>query len=90
MNHQKRVTFGRLCDEFLRRTCDQILFFIDNKEVAAQNLESELLVVMQGVAEPTIVVRAENTLTIQDLVDVLQTGAKLKIKMVLATKQPSA
>lgn len=65
-------------------------FFIDNKEVAAQNLESELLVVMQGVAEPTIVVRAENTLTIQDLVDVLQTGAKLKIKMVLATKQPSA
>ncbi len=65
-------------------------FFIDNKEVATQNLESELLVVMQGVAEPTIVVRAENTLTIQDLVDVLQTGAKLKIKMVLATKQPSA
>jgi biopolymer transport protein ExbD len=42
---------------------------------------------MAGIAEPTVVVRFDKTLTVQDLVDVLQTGAKLNIKMVMATSK---
>jgi biopolymer transport protein ExbD len=36
--------------------------------------------------EPTIILRAEQTLTIQDLVDVMSMGARLQIRMVLATE----
>jgi biopolymer transport protein ExbD len=36
--------------------------------------------------EPTVVLRAEQDLTIQDLVDVMAIGARLRIRMVLATE----
>jgi biopolymer transport protein ExbD len=38
-------------------------------------------------SEPTVVLRLPPNLTIQDLVDVMQLGAKNKIKMVLATEK---
>ena len=60
-------------------------YFIDKKPVDPANLENELKTMMAGIAEPTVVVRFDKTLTVQDLVDVLQTGAKLNIKMVMAT-----
>ncbi|MFC5412806.1 ExbD/TolR family protein [Larkinella bovis] len=62
-------------------------YFIDKNPIAAENLEMELKTIMKDVAEPTIVVRVDKTLAVQDLVDVLQTGAKLNIKMVMATSK---
>jgi biopolymer transport protein ExbD len=62
-------------------------YYIDKKPVDPTNLENELKTVMAGIAEPTVVVRFDKTLTVQDLVDVLQTGAKLNIKMVMATSK---
>ncbi|GAB3738680.1 ExbD/TolR family protein [Spirosoma lituiforme] len=62
-------------------------YYIDKKPVDPANLENELKTVMAGIAEPTVVVRFDKTLTVQDLVDVLQTGAKLNIKMVMATSK---
>ena len=62
-------------------------YFIDKQPVSPENLEEELKTVMTGIEEPTIVVRFDKTLQIQDLVDVLQTGAKLDIKMVMATSK---
>ena len=66
---------------------DQKRYFIDKNPISAENLETELKLIMQDVAEPTIVLRVDKTLAIQDLVDVLQTGAKLNIKMVMATSK---
>jgi biopolymer transport protein ExbD len=40
------------------------------------------------VKEPTIILRIDGALTVQDLVDVLQIGTKINVKMVLATKSP--
>ena len=60
-------------------------YFIDKRPIAPDNLETELKTLMAGIAEPTVIVRFAKTLTVQDLVDVLQTGAKLNIKMVMAT-----
>ena len=54
-------------------------YFIDNKPVAADQLESSL---QMGI-------RCDNSLTVQDLVNVLQIGNKLKVKMILATKTPN-
>ncbi len=62
-------------------------YFIDKRPIDAANLEKELKIIMAGIAEPTVVVRFDKTLTVQDLVDVLQTGAKLNIKMVMATSK---
>ncbi len=62
-------------------------YYIDKKPVDPTNLETELKTIMAGIAEPTVVVRFDKTLTVQDLVDVLQTGAKLNIKMVMATSK---
>lgn len=62
-------------------------YFIDKRPVDAQNLEAELKTIMDGIAEPTVVVRFDKTLTVQDLVSVLETGAKLNIKMVMATSK---
>jgi biopolymer transport protein ExbD len=70
-------------------------FFIDvsaNKEITFNNkpvdmnsLEGEMKIKIAGITEPTIVLRFDNSLTIQDLVDVLAIGNKLKVKMVLST-----
>jgi biopolymer transport protein ExbD len=62
-------------------------YFIDKQPVAPENLENELKSIMAGIAEPTVVVRFDKSLTVQDLVSVLETGAKLDIKMVMATSK---
>jgi biopolymer transport protein ExbD len=61
-------------------------YFIDKKQVNFPQLENALLQATGGMEEPTVILRAEQTLTIQDLVDVMAMGARLKIRMVLATE----
>ena len=65
------------------------LYYLDEKPVLYQDLESELSTVKAQLPDVTIVVRADATLTIQDLVDVLQVGSNLDIKMILATEKKS-
>lgn len=65
---------------------DKKEYYLDKDKVAFEQLQSELEKKIQNIQEPTVVLRVDNSLTVQDLVDVLQIGNKLKIKMVLATK----
>jgi biopolymer transport protein ExbD len=60
-------------------------YFLDKREVSFDRLEVELLAAIAGNPEPTVVIRLPKDLQIQDLVDVMQIGAKNHIKMVLAT-----
>ena len=60
-------------------------YYIDKKAVEFSNLEAELSARQQQIPDLTIVLRTDASLTIQDLVDVLQLGNKLKVKMILAT-----
>jgi len=62
------------------------LYYMNNTEVPFEKLETELGKKIQNIQEPTVVLRVDNALTVQDLVDVLQIGNRLKVKMVLATK----
>jgi len=64
-------------------------YYINNKEVAFVSLENELVNVMKKSAEPTVVIRCDNSIPVQDLIDVMQIGNKLKVKMILATKSPN-
>lgn len=60
-------------------------YFIDNSPVSLSQIESILRSRMAGIEEPTVVLRFAYNLSVQDLVDVLEIGTRLKVKMVLAT-----
>jgi biopolymer transport protein ExbD len=60
-------------------------YFIDQTKVSLRDIESILKAKIAGVEEPTVVLRFAYSLSVQDLVDVLEVGTRLKVKMVLAT-----
>lgn len=60
-------------------------YAVDDQPVAYPDLESVLSAKLATMNEPTIVLRVDNLLTVQDVVDVIDIGTKLKAKMVLAT-----
>lgn len=64
-------------------------YFINKDEVPLDKLEEVLAQKIVNILEPTVVLRVDNALSVQDLVDVLQIGNRLKVKMVLATKSTS-
>jgi biopolymer transport protein ExbD len=65
-------------------------YFIDQKEVLLSELEQKLQEHVSGIENPTIVLRFAKSLNIQDLVDVLEVGVRLNIKMVMATEKSNA
>lgn len=60
-------------------------YYIDQQEVGFANLEASLLSEAAKTDDLTIVIRLPYNLQVQDLVDVMQIGAKNKFRMVLAT-----
>ncbi len=62
-----------------------VLYLIDANEVPANLLEKTLKTAVEGMPDPLVVLRASDDLTIQDLVDVLSLGEKLKIKMIFSS-----
>jgi len=63
------------------------MYYIDEKPVLFQDLDDELSRIKAQMPDVTIVVRADASLSIQDLVDVLQIGSNQEIKMILATEK---
>jgi biopolymer transport protein ExbD len=61
-------------------------YYINDKPISADDLESTLLALSQQKPDMSVVLRMDAFLTIQDLVDVLATGTKLKIRIVMATQ----
>ena len=62
-------------------------YFIDNRQIAFNDLEPLLKSRISYLQEPTVILRLENSLTVQDLVDVLEIGTRLQVKMVMATNK---
>ena len=60
-------------------------YFLDKQPVAFEQLEAQIEKLNQEIPELTIVLRCDQSLTVQDLVDVLQIGNRLKVSMILAT-----
>jgi biopolymer transport protein ExbD len=65
-------------------------YYIDQKEVLLSELEPKLKEHVRGIENPTIVLRFAKSLNIQDLVDILEVGVRLNIKMVMATEKSNA
>jgi biopolymer transport protein ExbD len=64
-------------------------YSIDKEPVPFDRLEAELPSRLVGLDQATVVLRFDQALSVQDLVDVLTIGNRLKVKMVLATQSPS-
>lgn len=62
-------------------------YFLDQVEVPVSDLEVMLTSKKKLINDLTIVLRADNRLTIQDLVDVLEIGKRVDVKMILATEK---
>jgi len=65
-------------------------YYLNNQLIELGNLETAIQNSVKEMKEPSIILHFDNTLSVQDLVDVMQIGAKLKVKMVLGTKAPNA
>lgn len=60
-------------------------YFVNNKQVEFKNLQPTLAKEINNDKEAFVVLRCDNTLTIQQLVDILEIGNNLNVKMTLAT-----
>lgn len=61
-------------------------YVINKTPISFTQLEDALKFEIQKTQSPTVVLKFDNTLSIQDLADVMQIGYSLGVKMVLATK----
>jgi len=62
-------------------------YFIDSHQINFDDIEPLLKARIITLQEPTIILRMEYTLTVQDLADLLEIGTRLKVKMVMATNK---
>jgi biopolymer transport protein ExbD len=63
-------------------------YSLDGQRITFEEIEPRLTAATAGIDEPTVVLRIDNGLSVQDLVDVLAIGNKLKVKMIMATQAP--
>ncbi len=61
-------------------------YYLEDKLIVPVDLENAISKLVKDKPDMSIVLRMDATLTIQDLVDVLATGTKLKIRIVMATQ----
>ena len=62
-------------------------YFIDSHQINFDDIEPLLKARISTLQEPTIILRMEYTLTVQDLADLLEIGTRIKVKMVMATNK---
>ncbi len=62
-------------------------YYINKDEIPFDQLEVKLQEVVKGMESPTVVLRPDQSLSVQDLVDVWQISIKNNIKMVLAVQK---
>lgn len=68
-------------------------YFINKKLITAAAVEPELVALIgpaPSKEQPTVVLRVDASLNVQKLVDILEVGNRLKLKMVMATQAQQA
>jgi len=60
-------------------------YYLNTTQVPLEGLENALTAALANNEDKTVVLRVAQNLTVQDLVDIMSLGAKLKLKMVLST-----
>lgn len=63
-----------------------LTYYIDQKRVGVSVLESQLLEALAGQDKPTIVLRAEKSVPVENVVKVMDIANRNKLKVILAVK----
>ena len=63
-----------------------LTYYIDQKRVGESVLESELLALLSSEDQPTIVLRAEKSVPVENVVKVMDIANRNKFKVILAVK----
>lgn len=63
-----------------------LTYYIDQKRVGESMLESELVRLLSSQSQPTIVLRAEKSVPVQQVVNVMDIANRNKFKVILAVK----
>ncbi|MDO4881558.1 MAG: biopolymer transporter ExbD [Capnocytophaga sp.] len=61
-------------------------FFIDKRQIDPNNLETELKSVLNGVENPTIILRVEQSVPIENAVSVMDIANQNQYKLILAVR----
>jgi len=73
--------------EILLSVNKDLQYFVNNKQIPFDQLQNVLAAESAKDKEAFVVLRCDNTLAIQQLVNVLEIGNKLNLKMILATRK---
>lgn len=73
--------------EILLSVNRELQYFVNNKQVTFENLEPALAAEKAKDKESIVVLRCDSTLSVQQLVNVLEIGNRLNVKMILATRK---
>jgi biopolymer transport protein ExbD len=65
----------------------ELKYYINDEEVPFDRLELKLKALMARAKETTVILRADNDITLQHVVDIIDIGNKLKVKVILATRK---
>lgn len=65
---------------------EDLTYYIDQRRVGESVLESELLAVLSSEDKPTIVLRAEKSVPVENVVKVMDIANRNKFKVILAVK----
>ena len=65
----------------------ELKYYINDEEVTFDRLELKLKALMSRAKETTVILRADNDITLQHVVDIIDIGNKLKVKVILATRK---
>jgi biopolymer transport protein ExbD len=65
---------------------EDLKYALNNTPVTVEELEPTLVKIINGQPDPTALLKVDKTVQVQNLVDLLDIGNRLKIKMVLATQ----
>ena len=60
-------------------------YYINKEEIPKDQMEARLKAAIKGTADSSAIVHIDRNLKVQDLVDLLEIGTRLKMKMVLAS-----
>jgi len=86
-NSKKSQTMDK--QQIVVEVSKDLQYAVNRVPVSFADLETAISLEVQRTKQATVVLRFDNSLSVQDLVDVLQIGDRLKVKMILATKPPN-
>ncbi len=88
-NADKSPLIDKKTEEIAISITKDLKYYVNERQVQFSQIEPELLKLKRANEQAFAIVRCDNTIAVQSMVDVVQLGNKVGVKMVLATTKKS-